>query len=78
MPWGVEDLPMRARFVKAVQAGVDQFGGTESANMLVEAVRAGELTEARLDSRSQRILVQKFALGLFENPVRGSPRPRDA
>jgi beta-glucosidase len=29
MPWGVEELPMRARFVKAVQAGVDQFGGTE-------------------------------------------------
>ena len=68
MPWGVEDIPMRARFVKAVQAGVDQFGGTERADMLIEAVRAGELPEARLDSSVVRILSQKFALGIFENP----------
>jgi beta-glucosidase len=67
MPWGVEDLPMRARFVKAVLAGVDQFGGTESADMIVQAVRAGELSEARLNASVQRILAQKFALGLFEN-----------
>ena len=39
MPWGVESLPKRERFVKAVQAGVDQFGGTEDAKVLVEAVR---------------------------------------
>jgi beta-glucosidase len=68
MPWGAEDLPKRARFVKAVQAGVDQFGGTEDAPMLVEAVRAGELTEARLGESARRIMTQKLALGLFENP----------
>ena len=68
MPWGVEDLAERARFAKAVQAGVDQFGGTERASMLVEAVKAGELTEARLDTSAHRVLVRKFALGLFENP----------
>jgi beta-glucosidase len=68
MPWGVEDLPMRARFVKAVQAGVDEFGGTERADLLIEAVHAGELTEARLDSSVVRILTQKFAQGLFEHP----------
>ena len=68
MPWGVEELPMRARFVKAVQAGTDQFGGTERAEMLVEAVRAGELPEARLDASVVRIMTLKFALGLFEHP----------
>jgi beta-glucosidase len=68
MPWGVEDVPMRARFVKAVQAGVDQFGGTERADMLIAAVRAGELTEARLDSSVVRVLALKFTLGLFDNP----------
>ncbi len=68
MPWGVEDVPMSARFVKAVQAGVDQFGGTERADLLVAAVKAGELSEARLDSSVVRILTQKFALGLFEDP----------
>src|SRR5437762_2296063 len=50
MPWGVEDLPMRGRFVKAVQAGVDEFGGTERADVLVDAVHARELSEARVDS----------------------------
>jgi beta-glucosidase len=68
MPWGVENLTMRARFVKAVHAGVDQFGGTERADMLIEAVRDGELPEARLDSSVVRVLALKFALGLFENP----------
>ena len=68
MPWGVEELPMRARFVKAVLAGVDQFGGTERADLLVAAVRAGELPEARLDSSVVRVLTQKLALGLFEDP----------
>jgi len=68
MPWGVEDIPMSARFVKAVRAGVDQFGGSERADLLVAAVRGGELTEARVDSSVARVLRQKFALGLFEDP----------
>lgn len=68
MPWGVEDLPMRARFVKAVKAGVDEFGGTERGDMLVDAVHAGELTEAELDSSVVRILTQKFQQGLFDHP----------
>jgi beta-glucosidase len=53
--------------VKAVQAGVDEFGGTERADLLVDAVHAGELSEARLDSSVVRILTQKFAQGLFEH-----------
>ncbi len=68
MPWGVDSLPMRARFVKAVLAGVDQFGGTERADVLVAAVRAGALPEARLDTSAVRVLAQKFRLGLFEDP----------
>jgi len=68
MPWGEEDVPMRTRFVKAVRAGVDQFGGSERADMLIDAVRAGELSEARLDSSVIRVLTQTFALGLFEDP----------
>jgi beta-glucosidase len=68
MPWGVESLPKRERFVKAVKAGVDQFGGTEDASVLVEAVRSGEIPEARLDESVRRIMAQKFELGLFEHP----------
>lgn len=68
MPWGVEALSKQERFAKAVNAGIDQFGGTEEAPALVAAVRAGLVTEARLDSSVQRVMASKFRLGLFENP----------
>jgi beta-glucosidase len=68
MPWGVNQLPKEDRFVKAVNAGVDQFGGTEDSRVLVDAVRAGKLPETRLDQSAQRVMVQKFTQGLFENP----------
>ena len=73
-PWGVESLAKRARFVKAVAAGVDQFGGTEEASLLVEAVRAGELEETRLNASVQRVMALKFSLGLFENPYVNAER----
>ena len=66
--WGVEALSRRARFVKAVLAGMDQFGGTEESHFLVEAVNAGELTSAKLDGAVTRIMLQKFQQGLFDNP----------
>ena len=68
MPWGVESLPKADRFVKAVNAGVDQFGGTEEAQFLVDAVRAGKITQQRIDQSANRIARTKFQLGLFENP----------
>jgi len=76
MPWGVEDLPKSDRFAKAVRAGVDQFGGTEDAPQLVEAVREGKLTEAQLDASVVRLMAQKFQLGLFENPYVDVERAR--
>lgn len=68
MPWGVEDLPKVDRFAKALNAGVDQFGGTEEAQFLVQGVRSGKITESRLNESVYRIALQKFKLGLFENP----------
>ncbi len=68
MPWGVETLSMAERFVKAFNAGIDQFGGTERSEYLVQAVRNGQIEVARLDASVRRILVQKFQQGLFENP----------
>ena len=67
-PWGVEDLPVVDRFARGVQAGLDQFGGTDESPKIVEAVRSGKLTEARVNASVTRILSQKFHLGLFENP----------
>ncbi len=68
MPWGVDDLSKVDRFAKAVNAGVDQFGGTEEAELVVQAVRSGKITESRINESVYRIAVQKFRQGLFENP----------
>jgi beta-glucosidase len=68
MPWGVEDLPKVDRFAKAVNAGVDQFGGTEEAQFLIQGVRSGKITESRLNESVYRIELLKFKQGLFENP----------
>ncbi len=68
MPWGVEDMSRVDRFAKAVNAGVDQFGGVTSSDLLVEAVKEGKISEERIDQSATRILIQKFEQGLFENP----------
>lgn len=68
MPWGVESLTKEQRFVKAVNAGIDQFGGVTDSAVLVDAVKKGLISQARLDASVKRILQQKFELGLFEQP----------
>lgn len=68
MSWGVENLTPQQRFVKAVKAGVDQFGGVTDSQLLVNAVNEKQLTEQRLDESVVRILEQKFQTGLFEDP----------
>jgi beta-glucosidase len=66
--WGVEHLTVQERCAKAIEAGVDQFGGQESPHNLVELVRAGVLTESRIDESARRLLALKFKLGLFDDP----------
>lgn len=68
MPWGVEPLSKAERFAKAIDAGVDQFGGADDPQWIVGLVRSGHVSEARIDRAVLRILVQKFQLGLFEDP----------
>ena len=68
MPWGVEDLTVAQRFAKAINAGVDQIGGTEQSEMIVEGLRAGTISEVRVREAATRILTQKFQQGLFEQP----------
>lgn len=68
MPWGVEHLTRPERFAKAIEAGVDQFGGVNDPEVIVGLVQSGRLAEAALDAAVGRILLQKFQQGLFENP----------
>jgi beta-glucosidase len=52
-----------------------QPGGTWFGTRLVEAVRAGQFSEARIDDAVLRILRPMFALGLFDHPVQVNPLP---
>lgn len=66
--WGVEDLSVQERYVKGLEAGIDQFGGTDDVAPLLQAIEAGQIDMARLDRSVVRIMVPKFELGLFDNP----------
>jgi beta-glucosidase len=68
MPWGVESLSVKERYRKAIEAGVDRLGGDSTPEIVVELVKEGGLSEARVDESARRILRVLFALGLFENP----------
>lgn len=68
MPWGVEKLTKEERFIKAVEAGVQQFGGVSDSSIIVNAVENKKLTEKMLDEAVLAILIQKFELGQFETP----------
>lgn len=66
--WGVEHLTVEQRARKALEAGVDQFGGEACPEVIIGLVERGELAETRLDQSVRRILRDKFRLGLFDNP----------
>jgi beta-glucosidase len=66
--WGVEHLSEPDRVLKALEAGVDQFGGESCPEHVVELVNEGKLTEDRIDQSVRRLLRLKFQLGLFDHP----------
>jgi len=68
MPWGVENLTVEQRYIKGIEAGLDQFGGTDDVEPLLDAVKSGAVSEARLDQSLEHIMEAKFAMGLFDNP----------
>ncbi|MDE2637987.1 MAG: glycoside hydrolase family 3 C-terminal domain-containing protein [Chloroflexota bacterium] len=67
--WGVEELDLPERIMKSLEAGIDQFGGEDCAEALVQLARSGRLREERLDLSARRLLRDKFRLGLFEQPT---------
>jgi beta-glucosidase len=66
--WGVEHLSVEERMLKALDAGIDQFGGEMCPDVLVGLVRSGRVPETRLDASARRLLRDKFRLGLFDDP----------
>lgn len=65
---GVENLNTEQRMVKILEAGCDMFGGESLPGVLVNLVKAGKVSEERINQSVRRILHEKFKLGLFDNP----------
>ncbi|MGK7393917.1 MAG: glycoside hydrolase family 3 N-terminal domain-containing protein [Candidatus Cyclobacteriaceae bacterium M3_2C_046] len=66
--WGVENLTPKQKIKRAIDAGVDQFGGNSNTAELLELVQEGSISEERINQSVRRILKTKFQLGLFEDP----------
>jgi len=66
--WGVDDLSVKERIKKVIDAGVDQFGGNNNTRELLELVREGQVSESRIDESVRRLLKVKFQMGLFDDP----------
>ncbi|EFQ25651.1 glycosyl hydrolase family 3 N terminal domain-containing protein [Colletotrichum graminicola] len=66
--WGVEHLTELQRAARILDAGVDQFGGEQRVELVVQLVKEGNVTEDRIDVSVRRLLREKFLLGLFDNP----------
>ena len=68
MPWGAENLSITERYKKTLEAGVNLYSGTADPTKLLETVKTGMVDSALIDGSVFRLLMEKFKLGLFENP----------
>ena len=72
-PWGLENMPIAERYLKVLMVGVDQYGGVDSTNHIIEAYELGkqkygeEVIRARFEESAVRLLMNIFRTGLFEN-----------
>ena len=88
MAWGMTDYDVPTRAAYAINAGTDIISDSNDIWSLKEAWRRGQeeadkypaehvLSTERIDEANVRLLVEMFALGLFENPYR-DPANADA
>ena len=68
MPWGAENLTIIERYTKTLEAGVNLYSGTAAPTKLLEAVKSGPAYIELVNQSVYRLLMEKFELGLFENP----------
>ena len=73
-PWGVEHLSVDERHFQAIYAGCDQFGGNDDKQPILAAYQlwcqrfGKESAEQRFRASAQRLLLNFFRVGVFENP----------
>ncbi|TFH26645.1 MAG: glycoside hydrolase family 3 protein [Bacteroidia bacterium] len=71
--WGVETMSVSEKHYKAIDAGIDQFGGNNDMGPVLEAYNMGvaehgeEYMKSRFELSATRLLRNIFRVGLFEN-----------
>jgi beta-glucosidase len=68
MPWGAENLTIPERYKRTLEAGVNIFSGTADPTQLLQTVKSGMVDMKLIDNSVYKLLMEKFQLGLFEDP----------
>ena len=68
MPWGAENLSIMERYKKTMEAGVNLYSGSADPTPLLQTVKSGMVDIKLVNNSVYRLLMEKFELGLFENP----------
>ena len=66
--WGLEKKSVAERIAAAVNGGTETLSGFNVNKTIVDLVKAGLVSEARVTEAAKRLLKEQFQLGLFENP----------
>jgi beta-glucosidase len=68
MPWGAENLSIQERYKRTLEAGINIYSGTADPTELLKTINSGAVNMKLIDESVYRLLMEKFELGLFENP----------
>jgi len=66
--WGMEGTTSQEKLERAINAGIDQFGGESCTDLLIDLIEKNRISHERIDISCRRILALKFKLGLFDDP----------
>ena len=66
--WGLEGKTVPERVAAAINGGTDTLSGYNDVKTITDLVKAGLVSEARVNEAAKRLLQPLFELGLFENP----------
>lgn len=72
--FGHTPATVKEKYLLAIEAGLDQFGGEGHTEVLLELIEEGSISVERIDQSVRRILRLPFMLGLFENPYVNTSR----
>lgn len=75
--WGLEGQRVPDRVAAAINGGTDVLSGFRTRSTITDLVKAGLLTERRVDEAATRLLTEQFLLGLFEDPYVDAARAPD-